>query len=1346
MNETLKNTIKGKHSRLAMFIAYVGRELKDEHVRNYADFYGLKPQSIWGSVNQLNREGVLGVVWVSHWQWKYVFRQGYFFDMAVYMLENEQGLILEFGRIVRERSRQADFLWAVAEGYQKGEIDMSCRLDGDFPPEEASLYLLSHFHNECMEEFVLGLDAEELKDLISMSLVKSLMTDHASVGYFDRLLEIIGLYKEEGAMNAIARTDFLADLVKCYRFFYDGMILPHTGMLPTYPYDILTAIKALYEGKSVKSVGYFLEALKARNKTCGDSKEKNLFRNPLMCFYLILAYKKSDTDKDRTRVQQFLNKKLTIEYKDLQQARILARWVGGAISQKTLVSDLYWMYHTSRNRMSVALSEIIIGYYNGFEAEGDAPPIPIPSHIPEYAILRHELSPYLPLEDDEKAYLTELFGGVPVLPTIRRIEKWEEVLSDMSRVVEAAAGKKVEQPVNKERIGYFMNHDGSELEYRIQTRLKNGTWGSGKKAGQTDFFAGAIPCMDETDRMIAAKARNWYHSAYVRAIDCLPFLIGSDRVYSGASAPYRQVNVIEEKPYLSIRRSGKRYKLESNIPKWRDTTSSDKTVVRQIDETTFSVINIDDVQRKLLNSFLQLETLPEQSTEMLLQLLPGLSKHIEIHSDLLEGGSSLENIEGDAKIHCRIDPEGDEYLVRFFVRPLEGGNMAFAAGTGDKVIYDQNKGTRYQVTRDIRTEKTRIETVAGFLEDLFDSDMFDIGEVLALNPMEMLSLVEWAGERSEEIVLEWPEGKKIKVSKVEKSSVGVSSGSGEDWFSIEGEITLKDGDSVKIHELLRLISSEGMTGRYVLLNDETFIALTDALRRQMKRLEAISQIGRGDVRVSKFNVGLLAEMVRGKQPVVEGAPALDDLMKKIEEAGTLEPEVPKGLNATLRDYQYEGFRWMVRLAHWGAGACLADDMGLGKTVQAIAFMLHKAAQGPSLVVAPASVVMNWASELARFAPGLRVSVLNDADDRHAVIESAVAGDVVLTTYGLLQQEDEALAKIHWNVACLDEAHTIKNRQTKTSAAAMGLDARYRLILTGTPVQNYLGELWNLLHFLNPGLLGSYEQFSRKFISNENADLSSLRKMVQPFILRRTKTQVLDELPDKTEIIRRVSLSDMEILAYESIRGKVQSEIESENKVTVNVLAEITRLRQAACSMSLVDKKWTSGCSKIEVFGELIKDIVSSGNRVLVFSQFTSFLSMALAELDSSGLGYFYLDGSTPIKKREQMVREFQAGSRRIFVVSLKAGGLGLNLTGANYVIHLDPWWNPAIEQQATDRAHRIGQKQPVTVYHLISGNTIEEKILRLHKTKRDLSDTFLSGTDVAHALTIDDLRGLVEGD
>ena len=237
---------------------------------------------------------------------------------------------------------------------------------------------------------------------------------------------------------------------------------------------------------------------------------------------------------------------------------------------------------------------------------------------------------------------------------------------------------------------------------------------------------------------------------------------------------------------------------------------------------------------------------------------------------------------------------------------------------------------------------------------------------------------------------------------------------------------------------------------------------------------------------------------------------------------------------------------------------------------------------------------------------------------------------------------------------------------------------------------------------------------------------------------------LDELPEKTEIVRNIDLSDLEMLSYESMRERIQSALEGEDKVTVNALAEITRLRQAACSMSLVDDSWTGGSSKIDCFSELISDILSSGNRVLVFSQFTSFLSLAVDTLKKMGVEHFYLDGSTPIKKREQMVRDFQNGDKQVFVVSLKAGGLGLNLTGANYVIHLDPWWNPAIEQQATDRAHRIGQKQPVTVYHLISSHTIEEKILRLHKTKRDLADTFLSGTDVAHTLSIDDLRNLVE--
>lgn len=275
--------------------------------------------------------------------------------------------------------------------------------------------------------------------------------------------------------------------------------------------------------------------------------------------------------------------------------------------------------------------------------------------------------------------------------------------------------------------------------------------------------------------------------------------------------------------------------------------------------------------------------------------------------------------------------------------------------------------------------------------------------------------------------------------------------------------------------------------------------------------------------------------------------------------------------------------------------------------------------------------------------------------------------------------------------------------------------------------------------------GSSERFSSKFIDASDPDLESLKRIVQPFILRRTKAEVLDELPDKTDIIRTVQLSDAEMLAYETMRERVEEDLNNEDKVTVSVLAEITRLRQAACSMSLIDNEWKSGTSKLSELSELVREIVSGGNRVLIFSQFTGFLDMVNAQLERDGVSYFYLNGSTPIRTRSKMVADFQKGEKDAFVVSLKAGGLELNLTGANYVIRLDPWWNPAVESQATDRAYRIGQKQNVTVYHLISAHTIEEKILRLHDAKRRLADNFLEGTSEAHTLSLEELRALCEG-
>ena len=328
---------------------------------------------------------------------------------------------------------------------------------------------------------------------------------------------------------------------------------------------------------------------------------------------------------------------------------------------------------------------------------------------------------------------------------------------------------------------------------------------------------------------------------------------------------------------------------------------------------------------------------------------------------------------------------------------------------------------------------------------------------------------------------------------------------------------------------------------------------------------------------------------------------------------------------------------------------------------------------------------------------------------------------------------------------------IKNRGAKTSGVAMQLKSKYRVMLTGTPVQNHLGELWNLFQFVNPGLLGSYEDFSRRFIgpievAKDKERQEQLDRIVHPFMLRRTKEKVLDELPEKTEIYQTVNLSPEEMAVYEIIRERAQQMLESENsdKVSVNTLAEITRLRQASCSAQLVEKNWKGKSSKIEALIEALEPIVESGDAALVFSQFTSFLAIVLKALDKANIPYLYIDGSIPVKERQKLVEQFQAGKCPVFIISLKAGGLGLNLTRANYVFHLDPWWNPAIEQQATDRAHRIGQHHAVTVYHFLSSGTIEEKIKRLHEQKRDLAENILEGTDMSGKITGKELLEMIK--
>ena len=453
----------------------------------------------------------------------------------------------------------------------------------------------------------------------------------------------------------------------------------------------------------------------------------------------------------------------------------------------------------------------------------------------------------------------------------------------------------------------------------------------------------------------------------------------------------------------------------------------------------------------------------------------------------------------------------------------------------------------------------------------------------------------------------------------------------------------------------------------------------------------------------------------------------------------------------MRDYQLAGFEWLARHAHSGAGACLADDMGLGKTVQTLALLLHRAPEGPALVVAPTSVCGNWEAEAQRFAPALKVRWLgNGPRDRNFM--DACPGDLIIMSYTLFQQEAELLSSKEWATVVLDEAQAIKNAGTKRSQAAMKLKCKFRLITTGTPIENHLGELWNLFRFINPGLLGSLDSFTERFAIpiEKNADSDArerLRRLIQPFILRRTKSQVLSELPPRTEVTLTLDFSPEERAMYEAVRQQAlqSATVEGEDQPNrIRVLAGIMKLRRACCHGSLVipDREWMAG--KISTLMEIMLDLRESGHRALVFSQFVDFLDIMREAFNEHGITYQYLDGSTPSQERGKRVKAFQDGEGDLFLISLKAGGVGLNLTAADYVIHMDPWWNPAVEDQASDRAHRIGQTRPVTVYRLIFRDTIEEKIVALHERKRNLADSLLEGAGEVSTITTEELLGLLQ--
>lgn len=554
-------------------------------------------------------------------------------------------------------------------------------------------------------------------------------------------------------------------------------------------------------------------------------------------------------------------------------------------------------------------------------------------------------------------------------------------------------------------------------------------------------------------------------------------------------------------------------------------------------------------------------------------------------------------------------------------------------------------------------------------------------------------------------------------------------------------------------ELAQIFQSLHLKRKYYRLRDGSFLDLKQPELESMAQLLDYLNLKEGDLngetlQLPKFRAMYIDSFLRqANLPGIQRNRAFKQLVQSILEPQDGEYEPPTSLKDVLRDYQKTGFRWLKTLTSYGLGGILADDMGLGKTLQVLAFILAEkektsanatsikdnATVSPALVIAPTSLTYNWQAEAEKFTPDLKILVLDGTpQERQEQLKTIDQADLVITSYALLRRDIEFFSEFNFSYCFLDEAQNIKNPQTLNAKSVQRIKAKSYFALTGTPIENSLAELWSLFNFIMPGYLLSSQEFQRKYtlpiIKGEDPQaLYELSRHIRPFILRRLKKDVLKELPPKIETEIKASLTDEQrkiYLAYlQQTKRQIAQDLATSGfaKSQIKILAALTRLRQICSHPAMFIDNYSGGSGKMLLFQEILADTLSSGHRVLVFSQFTTMLDIIRDYLSSENIEYFYLKGSTEAFARSQMAASFNNGQGQVFLISLKAGGTGLNLIGADTVIHFDPWWNPAVEDQATDRAHRIGQNSSVQVIKLLTQGTIEEKVNAMQAKKKNLS-------------------------
>jgi len=1111
--------------------------------------------------------------------------------------------------------------------------------------------------------------------------------------------------------------------------------------------SIISAIQKLYTGDAAT-------AFQMMQPTMSSKKKSEMFVNYEIYYiaYYILSMLGMNVERYAPEVQIMLDKRgtgysyngfiaLAMMHHATNDKKAAGEAMSQAISFSSSVSDLDLIF------MYVAACFTETKLNSGFSHTGET--LLEKATTNGYKLLALELafslSKIFPSEVFELKYktLSNELKIHSVLSGRQRLESWELSLNNLLGVMQVVAptGNRSRNEKHS-RIIYFIEPVKNYIQPTLQTSTTGSGWTKGRNIALKKLKMLDIEGMTEQDCRIAATLKqdnSYWGSGYLYfSDDVWPALAGHPYLFMTGN-PDIPVELIKAQPVLTVEETKKGLVLKTDIE-----PGESKFVIQKETNTRYKLVEIDTRQRTILQAIQNGKlVVPPEGKEKLLQALDRLSGFFTIHSDLEETRQGTTAIESDPRIRVQLLPLGNSLKAELFVKPFGTVPPYCKPGVGGQNIIGMVDSERCNTTRNLKTELRYAEAI---LQEIQQNTSIDTSQepIVFDDPRDCLFLLDVLSRHQDIAVVEWPEGAKFKVNRsVSMKNLSLEVKGIDYWFEMDGNLHVDENTVLSLKQLLDLNARSH--GKFIELGDGEFLSLSNDLKKRLDELQAYTEVSGKQTRVSRFASLPLMELF-GQVGSFKGDIKWTEFRKQLDVVEKIKPVVPKTLKAELRPYQEEGFSWMVRLSEWGAGACLADDMGLGKTVQALAILLYRARKGAALVVCPASVVSNWVGETNRFAPTLNVLLLT-GDNRRETLEKANAFDLVITTYGLLQSEEKLFAEEKWATVVLDEAHVIKNYQTKTSKAAMNLDADFRLAMTGTPVQNHLGEVWNLFHFINQGLLGTMQQFADRYVKTGEHGGKRLKKLVSPFILRRTKNNVLEELPPKTEITTQVELSDEERVFYEAIRRqaieKLQQASGPAGQQHVRALAEITRLRLACCHPSLVEPDVNISSSKLATFMDIVDELRSNNHRALVFSQFVKHLTIIRQELDEKKIKYKYLDGATPLPERERNVRDFQSGDGELFLISLKAGGLGLNLTAADYVIHLDPWWNPAIEDQASDRTHRIGQKRPITIYRLVSQHTIEEKIIQLHRTKRDIADSLLEGSDAPAKLSTEELLKLI---